>query len=429
MKLSFQQINERIRKALEKKHPSKPGEYSYAWIVDTFDSEVIYSFKQKYWKADYSVNDKGEVAISNETEVKKEVSYKPIIATATQFNFSDEVEEDDCIVKSGKLFEAGDYPDKGVKFTDKDLDNMVDGFKPVPNDLEHKKSILDGKLGQVRKIWKKDQSVYGEVEVPKWLNKVIGNKPLKVSLAFNRDKQIVGNALVLNPRIKEAAVFAEFNKHYANENEGEKPMSKITMTLSGLAERLGFKADSLEDEVEVDESLFNDDKAETTPGKEETKPEKEEVTTPEFTGAKAEGLSPEVQKQLNELESQNKALANQSLVSHAFAFADNMITSGYALPNQRDEIKNVYHNAVLADNGGQIQFSDDGKPVEGQNVKAVKEMFEKGFKHNFTQEQLAGGEIGVVFNRTSNEVSEDRKNELLKKSSVGRQAIKRKDGN
>lgn len=61
-------------------------------------------------------------------------------------------------------------------------------------------------------MWKSaEKELFGTVKIPKWLDTIIGKDPLKTSLELARDtKTIVGNALVLNPRVHDAQLVAAF---------------------------------------------------------------------------------------------------------------------------------------------------------------------------------------------------------------------------
>lgn len=117
------------------------------------------------------------------------------------------------IRKRGLLSRAGEYRDKGITLTAADFAAAAAAFAPVQNDLEHKPTILSGHLGSVLSVapGPNPEELYGEVEVPDWLEQLRGDAEFKVSLAWDPNtKRIVGNALVLNPRITDAAVFSAF---------------------------------------------------------------------------------------------------------------------------------------------------------------------------------------------------------------------------
>lgn len=141
---------------------------------------------------------------------------------------------DKYVVKTGKIFQAGDYPDKNFKLEAIDLSKIVERFKtPVPIDLNHKSSglkRLDAKLGKLTKIWQEDNGqLFGQTEIPIWLHEEVckdddgKDLPLPVSCAFgpNDEGQLVIKKLALTdtPRVSDAAIFAAFSKAHPEEVE------------------------------------------------------------------------------------------------------------------------------------------------------------------------------------------------------------------
>ena len=61
------------------------------------------------------------------------------------------------MIRLAKLFETGEYPDKGLTVTVKDLDTWADSFRPCPVKIEHTDSAFDGVLGNVVKIFRKGE--------------------------------------------------------------------------------------------------------------------------------------------------------------------------------------------------------------------------------------------------------------------------------
>ena len=127
------------------------------------------------------------------------------------FEFSaDPTIEDGLVVREGKVFELGNFPDKGFSLNALEADAAIAHFTPVANDLEHKSTILDGLLGDIRGLRRDGNELFGKVAIPRWLDSLIGKDPIKVSLAFDSAKRVIGNALTINPRITDAQVAAAF---------------------------------------------------------------------------------------------------------------------------------------------------------------------------------------------------------------------------
>lgn len=72
----------------------------------------------------------------------------------------------------------------------------------------------------------KGTELFGKVSIPKWLHKLHPDG-IKTSLTWSRDnKRIIGNALVLNPRVSDAQIAAAFTAACDNERESDKQNNK-----------------------------------------------------------------------------------------------------------------------------------------------------------------------------------------------------------
>lgn len=121
--------------------------------------------------------------------------------------------EGDYVIRTGKLFEAGDYQDKDFTISPEEMQAAVADFTPLPVDLEHVPTLLDGKLGQLRSIEVGEDgwSLQGTVALPKWLDDALEGSERKVSATWDRGtKTLQGLALVRNPRVSDAALMAAF---------------------------------------------------------------------------------------------------------------------------------------------------------------------------------------------------------------------------
>ncbi len=117
-------------------------------------------------------------------------------------------------MRTGLLFRAGNYEDKNYSMTPGELRAAVEQFAPVPVDLEHTPTILSNKLGRVESVTLSEDgnSLMGTVALPEWLDGLIDEGQRRVSCTWDRaTKTLSGLALVLNPRIDDAAVFAAFS--------------------------------------------------------------------------------------------------------------------------------------------------------------------------------------------------------------------------
>lgn len=408
MKLSFEKIRSLLYDAIQ---PSGSGSAELScWIKDVYDDEFVYHKGAKLYKAPYKIED-GKVEIGTSVEVEEEVEYVPVFSAERLFSAFKETRDDGTVIRRGKIFEAGDYPDKNVAFDEGDLDHAVNTFQPVENDLEHASTILDGKLGRLARVWKRGQELYGEVEIPSWLDKVIGDEAIKVSLAFDRSKKIVGNALVLRPRIADAAIMSAFSSSNPSViSKGDKPEEYKPMKLKDAIKHL-FGLDKVEDlDVEV---TLPEAPAASSPST--TAPETPEQTaTPEAAPA----FSKEVDARLAAMEA-------QLLSEKAFSFADEVIRNKKSLPAQRDQIAAMFSQAVKADAGtGSVFSAESNTLVEGPQVKALRSFFESAPTHHFSGEAFANDAAVVLFgNSTSNGMPGDRKSQLLGMSALGQKAV------
>ena len=110
------------------------------------------------------------------------------------------------------LFEAGEYPDKGVTVTEGDLREIVrNSGDTIPVKIEHlAESPFDGILGTVTGLEVRGSALWGKLRQSQevWeLVKRAGARSLSVGLDMVR-KAIVETSLVCRPRVKNAQVFA-----------------------------------------------------------------------------------------------------------------------------------------------------------------------------------------------------------------------------
>ena len=122
----------------------------------------------------------------------------------------------DYVVRWGKIFEVGEYPDKNFSLNLAEMQAAVAAFKPFPLDLEHIPTVLDGQIGHLSAVRVGDdgRSLMGGVALPAWLDRAIEGKR-KVSAAWERaTKQLKGLSLVIKPRISDAALMSAFSADF-----------------------------------------------------------------------------------------------------------------------------------------------------------------------------------------------------------------------
>jgi hypothetical protein len=143
------------------------------------------------------------------------------------------------VLRTGKIFEAGQYKDKDFEISPEELCEAIAQFKPVELDVEHMPSIFDGKLGTLQAVALAEdgKSLIGTVKFPKWLDKVLSTVEKKVSATWDRTtKRLTKLALVRNPRVKDAAIYAAFmTNEFADDLEGATE-TEFTQILEQLME-------------------------------------------------------------------------------------------------------------------------------------------------------------------------------------------------
>jgi len=112
------------------------------------------------------------------------------------------------IDRRAKLFEAGDYPDKGVTIAAEDLRTLSEGFDlPVPILIEHARSPLEiGFLTQVEAV---GDELFGNLSLTEEADALIQKSGARsLSLGLTRDlRQIREVSLVAAPRVPSAQLF------------------------------------------------------------------------------------------------------------------------------------------------------------------------------------------------------------------------------
>lgn len=133
-----------------------------------------------------------------------------------QFDLTErKVLADGSVIRTGKIFEAGVWPDKNFALSEAEMDSAIEKFSPINlNDDHDPFSIFNGFLGSLQEIWRVGKDLFGRIVIPEWLDKIIRpGEPLKVSTEWNSDKELVGLAVTGFPRIEDAAMFAAFTNH------------------------------------------------------------------------------------------------------------------------------------------------------------------------------------------------------------------------
>lgn len=353
--LSHSDVRELLRSALSG-GDTKKGEGLY--IQDIFDNSVVYgeSYSGPLYARSYVIDATTfAVTLGDPVKVKRVTTYQPAKFDASvAFAASDDAE---WVAYEGVLFEAGEYPDKGIpRVDDAYLDALVGSFTAQDVNINHQDSPitsrLDGKkrakqVARWSSVYRDGAQIKGRIDIAKWMhdNLLDPGESLGVSVEIDTNaKRFTGIAFTNSPRISSAKIEAAYAKFAASEN----PRKGGTM---GIRERLKALFSKTEEEIEQMASEL----------------EGAPPTQPRFST----GGSDELSKQLEAERARALAAEAGRLTDRASAFADAHIKVGRFAPEKKPEIMAVFQAAVSADAAGKAMFGDDGALIEGPAVKAL----------------------------------------------------------
>lgn len=363
--------------------------------------------------------------------------------------------EGDTVIRSGKLFHTGDYPDKQFSMTDAELQASTEGFTSAPVGVEHLPTIFDGKVGEVRALRAAGSELFGEVALPKWLDDVCGPDPLKVSCEWDREsKKLVRLGLVRTPRVSDAAVmsaYAAFTaRHDTNAGQGVLQMlHDLTAThgarcKSSAQMHSAHEASALQQahdltvqhgaRCQTDAASYSEDAGQSDPGKEKPlKPEEfiermkalftgEAATTSaggtaELTAPAAmSGETEETKKLRADLEHERAARLKERkehIAQLAATFAEGEITANRALPREKDAIIADFTQSAEDDlrQPVTVTFSESETQKTGSRVDALRARY--GMRHPHTLTQEIAKDAVVLFNRQRTAEPEDEETEAV----------------
>ena len=143
------------------------------------------------------------------------------------------------VERRAKLFEAGEYPDKGIFVSDDDLVALVEGFSaPVPVLIEHAESPLE--LGFLTSVKRDGKELFGTVSLSHEADALVrksGARGLSLGLAPDL-RSIREVSLVRKPRVAGAGFFSEDAVMFSGEL-GEPPPPPLAGAEPTGAEVLG----------------------------------------------------------------------------------------------------------------------------------------------------------------------------------------------
>lgn len=509
LRMSFNEINSAVQAAVNKKYPAKSGSYmgpSERYIMDMFgDGTVVVrdGSSGKSYKLVWVIDPESRQAtISDETEVVPRVDYEEVRMSDDSFSLVQFSSEDGWVTRRGKIFEAGDFPDKDFVLSPEELASAARDFQGADLDVEHMPTIFSGKLGKLDRVWvgEDGHTLHGEAKLPAWVHKVIGEDPVRVSTTWTRgSKRIKGLALVLNPRISDAQLTAAFNEAEANQGREAEPVvhigsnetrrskimsginqSGLAQFFAGLGALMGLPASEQQEAVAAATrnapsgasatgaegqqggsvvegatleaaSGFSSPLVIVNNGQPATSDRAPQVgvvpsasfsaqTPPPATSEVVEETPREKQlrEQLEEVQKQMAALAEERLDSRAAQFAEDLIRDSRALPAERETLVAAFKRASLDDaaSPAEVTFSRDGSEVKGSRVDSLEALFKARPRHTLAQEEVGTGDVAPLANKmetmapsTDDDgepvMDEARKKKLMSMTPLGRSASKK----
>jgi hypothetical protein len=284
-----------------------------------------------------------------------------------------EVETEKTLIRHGKVFQAGEYPEKQFSLTEAEMAEAVKEFSPVDLDVQHIATPFDGKIGRLKEVYKRGAELFGVFEVPSWLNNLFEGQPMKVSLTWHRHtKRIIGAAFVRNGHVPDAAFAAAFEEqgipwdHAGGQGDDSHVMSNApTLT----EEDRGF--------LDTLKALFGGKKEQTGGG----------ASFSEIKAAVSEAVKP-MNDRLSALEArfekgdENDRKTSEgdddgALAKAAAEFADERIKAGALLPAERAGVIAGFCATAKAGGADWVLFAN-GSLQECEALTAFKARFGKG---------------------------------------------------
>jgi hypothetical protein len=136
------------------------------------------------------------------------------------------------VSRQGLIFTCGDYPDKQFSLTESEADAAIAAFTPVEADYAHHDGPLDGKLGRLKRVWRQGPHLYGEADVPVWLDPLLADTGRRVSLAWDREqKTILKWGWVTTPRVNDAALMSAYSEFQSTQADATEPHDEGDVTM------------------------------------------------------------------------------------------------------------------------------------------------------------------------------------------------------
>jgi len=366
------------------------------------------------------------------------------------------------VVRRGKVFAAGDYPDKAFSASPEDLVVAQYDFDPVPNKVQHidpatTPTYFDGHLGKLTKLeFQEDgETLVGELAIPRWFDNFMRefhpDKPLSVSLEFDRQtKRVVGNTLVPNPRIADSAMLEAFAAANMATHKGVQATHDMAVA-HGASCKGGATAGMADTHATVIQRFHDVAKAHgatCVPGADgdgETGmaaapavvPKEEQPMSTTGTTAEMAAITARLEAAEQENERLRKARESDLQTQRgkdAVVFANAQVAAKKAYPAERQAIIDLYVQAAKDDHQhGVANFDTDDRT--STRVAALEAMFDNRPAHVLTTELVGDAELVALANQMETERAGQKKKpdqarieQLMSFTATGQEIIAERNG-
>lgn len=402
--LSHNDIRQLLEQVLNEGQPTATPHMR--WIRDVFPSYFVYQDEGvKLYRRTYVIGSDKAVTLGAAEEVTEVRSYEPVVTTAAYSlvgaaTFS---EGGEVVLRKGKLFEAGEYPDKSFSLSEAELADAVANFTPVNVDLDHFphmgiQTVLDNKLGQLQavEVGADGKTLFGTVALPKWLDNVLTDAERKVSCTWDRaTKRLAGLALTLTPRVTDAALmsaYAQFagSRHSEADRRdlqaihdlvvGQGAECKAAMSATKKEKKMGLWDDIV--------AAFKKNNVEVPAELQEGAPE-QPVQPPVAPQA-----DPLVIAQFSSMQAEIDRLNNERRLATAKSEVARLKYAGKLLPYEEVSAVALFAEMLALDEttNQQVTFTNaKGEQVQDSRFNMVKAPYEARQSHGLFREELVSG--------------------------------------
>lgn len=384
MPLSFDEIRAAVRTAVLATLPQGTS----AYLSDVYDSTAVYAVEAedgsvRYYQVGYEMSGQTVKVLGPAVEVERRTEW--VVVRGPEFSAAHVSELPDGSVEIvTRLFELGDYPDKGFSLNEEEADDAVAAVNEqgAGVEIEHQRSVFTRAdrfgVGRLVKAWRDGRALFGVVRFQPWVRQALKGEQPSVSLGFTaQPKRIREVSLVLSPRIESAGLLAAFAEASAGPRRGPVGMDLLTNIRNLLR---GAPPDQQRQAVKAVAAEFD------------AAPQAE----PSVSMSEIEQI---VQREIAAFRSELAHVASQGTadqVARAVAdFRAEAVASRRATPAAADALAKAYEAALLADGGGRVTFSH-GRVVEGPAAQAVRAALAAMPKLAFTEEAVKEGALFVL---------------------------------